>query len=186
MVDGGDWWRRQADRPHPGPRAVMILVNAKRNQFPEPVPLSENTPQKLQLELLRSTSFNEFDGAVVAKDLEENPDRWDAFLFTRIARFDALVPLRDLETGFYNVDRIYVKTDWKNLSWFKQKCKEDVGPWRVNEFGYFGWKPGADERHLGEFVAVGPLEEELQDEDSAKRILGYGEKVKCFMRIWWD
>jgi hypothetical protein len=60
--------------------------------------------QQLQLDLIRSSSFNLFDGDRVVRDLLERRDEWSAVLMDR----DDLIKLRDLPDGHWNVDTLYV------------------------------------------------------------------------------
>lgn len=97
-----------------------------------PLNTSVTRTQQIQLELIRLSSFNNFDGDLVADSLIEHRNLWRAFLLDREAysadyhrrRFEELSPmdregklpispidtirLRDLEGGYWNVDVIFI------------------------------------------------------------------------------
>ena len=89
-------------------------------------------PQKIQIQLMRMSSFNEFNGDVVCDDLIKHRDLWKAFLWDReaysaehyrreirdrglglkddelpIAPIDT-IRLRDLAAGYWNVDCLLI------------------------------------------------------------------------------
>jgi hypothetical protein len=91
-----------------------------------------NKIQKIILDLISNTSFNEFDGKVVAKDLRKNEDKWKGVIFGRFCYY-TLIPLRDIDLDTYNADTIFIKLPKENLGWLK----EMVEKWKVDEFGYY-------------------------------------------------
>jgi hypothetical protein len=81
------------------------------------------TPQEIQFTLMRLSSFNNFDGNVVADSLVEHEDLWTAFIMDRADyyynRSDPesqkrhqepvdLIRLRDIAAGYWNVDTLYL------------------------------------------------------------------------------
>ena len=83
------------------------------------------TPQDIQFELLRMSTFNDFDGNLVADSLEANKDLWKGFIMDRADYYYAhaqsdpeaaerhqepvdLIRLRDIGEGYWNVDTLYL------------------------------------------------------------------------------
>jgi hypothetical protein len=64
-----------------------------------------NEVQKLQLELMKQVSFNEFNGPAVVAGLEAHQDLWTGAVMTRL---DSLIQLRDIAGGNWNVDTLYI------------------------------------------------------------------------------
>lgn len=78
-------------------------------------PLAEATVQEIQLELIRRTSFNAFNGERVVKWLLAHRELWEAVYMDRLAlmrvrRVPAagLIKLRDLPDNYWNVDTLYI------------------------------------------------------------------------------
>ena len=69
--------------------------------------------QAIQLELLRRSSFNELDGAQVARDLLSHRQLWCSALIDRLGN-DALIKLRDLDDDYWNVDTLYILSSGAN------------------------------------------------------------------------
>lgn len=114
-----------------------------------------DTPQQIQLALIRQASFNNFDGEAVAADLEANRHLWNACLMTRL---ESLIQLRDLDSGYWNVDTLFVLV--KNPE-HKTELKEMADTW------------GAD--HVFWLNA-----------DQAGRLLGQYPPSGSVLRVWWD
>ena len=79
--------------------------------------LTEATIQEIQLELIRRTRFNAFDGPRVLAGLNAHRNLWDAVLLDRfgIAKpgklpMMGLIKLRDLPTNIWNVDKLFILT----------------------------------------------------------------------------
>ncbi len=72
--------------------------------------LAAQTIQDIQLELIRRSSFNDFDGPRVVSDLEEHRSLWTAALIDRESgpELSGLIKLRDLPGDAWNVDTLYV------------------------------------------------------------------------------
>jgi len=85
--------------------------------FDELTPLREATVQQIQLELIRRTRFNAFNGKQVVAALRAHPDLWEAVLmdrnsFSNPGRLPSmgLIKWRDLSGNLWNVDTLYVLT----------------------------------------------------------------------------
>ena len=65
-----------------------------------------NDFQKIQFELMRKSSFNNFDGNFVVDELIEYRDLWDVCVMTRLSE---LIQLRDIQHGYWNVDTLFIK-----------------------------------------------------------------------------
>ena len=85
-----------------------------------------NEIQELYLQLIERSSFNEFDGERVVRDLRNHPDLWDATLMTRS---DIGIILRDLPEGGNNVDMLYLATTRERLPALRRL----VQPWKADE-----------------------------------------------------
>ena len=82
--------------------------------------LCDATVQDIQLELIRRTKFNGFDGERVCELLQRYRDRWTAVLLDRpgIPNYSTpgrllmggLIKLRDLGDNIWNADTLYVLT----------------------------------------------------------------------------
>lgn len=81
--------------------------------------------QKIQFELMKLASFNNFDGKDVVSDLIKNRDLWKSCVMDR----NDLLKLRDIPDNVWNVDVLYILTEQKNLEalieiseyWFPNK-----------------------------------------------------------------
>ena len=78
-------------------------------------PLPDATVQEIQLELIRRTRFNSFDGERVVASLLAHRTLWEAtlmdrFCFSNPGRLptDGLIKLRDLADNIWNVDTLYI------------------------------------------------------------------------------
>jgi hypothetical protein len=80
------------------------------------------TVQEIQLELIRRTRFNEFDGEKIAAILAKHRDLWRAVLLDRFGlpnyreptlhtmQASGLIKLRDLDDNIWNADTLFVLT----------------------------------------------------------------------------
>lgn len=76
------------------------------------------TVQQIQLELIRRSSFNAFDGPEVVAALSRHRKLWRAAWMTRtgVPNFDqprslliaGMIPLRDLPDNIWNVDKLFL------------------------------------------------------------------------------
>ena len=62
--------------------------------------------QQLQFELMKLSSFNEFDGPRVVTDLQGHRSLWRAAMMGR--PLDPILPLRDLDQDVWNVDTLMI------------------------------------------------------------------------------
>jgi hypothetical protein len=69
--------------------------------------LSEATTQAIQLELIRRTQYEKFDGKRIASDLLLHRDWWVAVLFDRTESL-TLAKLRDLPYNEWNADALFI------------------------------------------------------------------------------
>ena len=135
----------------------------RNGHFPEYHPDREpareiNRVQRLHLELLKLTRFNDMDGEQVAADLEAYPRLWRAAMLGNFGHGGELLALRDMERGFYNADTLMILTD-KEHAPFMEKL---AWRWSAKEVGW------------------------LRDEEAAEALgLSPVGKLKI-LRCWWD
>ncbi len=82
--------------------------------------LRDATVQEIQIELIRRTKFNTFDGETVCELLRLHRKLWRAALFDRPGLpnyaeptrllMSGLIKLRDLEDDIWNIDTLFVLT----------------------------------------------------------------------------
>ena len=131
-----------------------------------------NDVQKIQLERVRVSSFNNFDGELVARDLAANEDLWTGFVWGRFQYFE-LIELRDIPQGYLNADTLMIlttKEKWEKLSRIVEK-------WHVDEVGW----AIQDGKLLFEGSMAPRTERDFFGNYGAG--LGNGEMV---VRLWWD
>ena len=132
--------------------------------------LSNATVQEIQLELIRRTSYNDFDGQKVYKSLMRHHDLWQAVLLDRpgIANYAepshllmcGLIKLRDLDDNLWNADTLFILTRTREQARAMRKIIDEEG-----------WG--------GEAL----LHENQQELD---RALGTGRQEYGLVTIWWD
>jgi len=88
-------------------RTKERLIAAPEEGSPTDLKLSEATIQDIQLELIRRTDFNLFDGPDVVESLLANRSLWQAVLMTRMSE-SGLIHLRDLPDNLWNVDTLCI------------------------------------------------------------------------------
>lgn len=68
--------------------------------------------QDLMLELIKVSSFNNFDGEMVVRDLLDHEDLWDGVIIDRDPSQGTpdLIKLRDIGDYGYNVDTLYISS----------------------------------------------------------------------------
>jgi hypothetical protein len=130
-----------------------------------------NKPQKLQFELMKLATFNEFDGEKVVKSLEENPDLWKGALMTRgsysrpnsegYSDVTDLISLRDLP-DYWNVDTLFITPKAGKEDELKKLAKK----WGADEVDWIGGERAAN--------AIGSWSPETR------------ANPKQILRIWWD
>ncbi|MEV6277675.1 hypothetical protein [Nocardia sp. NPDC051832] len=133
--------------------------------------MSEATVQEIQLELIRRSSFNNFDGELVAGSLERHRDLWLAVYIDRFGlaheehrdwfASGSLIKLRDLRGDLWNVDTLVVLTE--DLDKAKELARvAETDKWQADE------------------VAVQDNVEELSF------ALGCGHTRHRVLSVWWD
>ncbi len=99
--------------------------------------LRDATVQDVQLELIRRSQYNAFEGERVAKDLLSNRDLWIAVLMDRFGVPNppwlpsaGLIKLRDLDQDFWNVDTLFIlaknATAARKLAAFRDRWAADT------------------------------------------------------------
>jgi hypothetical protein len=129
--------------------------------------LTEATVQEIQLELIRRTQFNAFDGERVVAALAKHRDLWEAVLMDRFCFSNpgglpsaGLIKLRDLADNYWNVDTLYVL------------CPDAA---RARQLGEL-----AESEGWGELVTV------HDDEREVESALGGSGRRQAVVSIWWD
>jgi hypothetical protein len=138
------------------------------SSFTPSEPLADATVQDIQLELIRRTRFNAFDGERVVASLLAHRHLWEAVLmdrfgFTRVGHLPAagLIKLRDLPDDIWNVDTLCVLTPDETAARALSKiCEAD----------HWG----------GDVVRV---HTDREDIDNA---LGTGGTEQVVLTVWWD
>jgi len=132
--------------------------------------LRDATVQDIQLELIRRTRFNTFDGVKVCELLSQHRKLWRAVLFDQpgLPNYTApgsllisgLIKLRDLEDNIWNVDTLFVLThtidDARELA------------------------AAFEESPLG---AMPRVHDDMAETDMA---LGTGRQMYGILTVWWD
>lgn len=120
------------------------------------------TIQEIILELIKRSSFNEFDGERVVKDLKSNRKLWNGVIMEREAYGDPinLIKLRDISDNYHNVDTLFIlPKKGKEAALYKIAKK-----WKADEIDWIGG-------------------------DMACRLLGSSEmkgNPKAILRLWFD
>lgn len=127
--------------------------------------LREATAQEIQLELIRRTQMNAFDGERVARDLIEHRDLWIAVLMDRFGVSNpprlpscSLIKLRDLDGNDWNVDTLFILA--KNVK-SARKLASLRDPWIADS-------------------AV------VHDQEETERVLGGWGLPGRLVTFWWD
>jgi hypothetical protein len=133
--------------------------------------LRQATVQEIQLELIRRTKFNAFNGERVYASLMKHRAYWQAVLLDRpgLANYQkpggllmmGLIKLRDLDDNIWNADHLFILT---------ARREQAVELARIIE----------DEDWGGERPIVHDNQEEI---DNA---LGVGRQEYGLLSIWWD
>ena len=133
--------------------------------------LRNATVQEIQLELIRRTKFNAFDGERIHASLMNRRAYWQAVLLDRpgLANYvkprhllmSGLIKLRDLDDNIWNADQLFILT---------AKREQAVQLARIIEEEDWG----------GEKPIVYDDQEEI---DSS---LGVGREEYGLLSVWWD
>jgi len=119
-------------------------------------PLKDATVQDIQLELIRRSSFNSFDGERIIKALV------DRIHISRPGKLplSGLIKLRDLDDNLWNADTLYILTPDRNCAHkLVTVAKEDR------------W---GGEEHI------------FDDPEEVDMALGGAERGQAVVRFWWD
>ena len=132
--------------------------------------LREASVQEIQLELVRRTQFNAFDGERVYATLLEHRRLWLAVLLDRpgvpnyaeprILLGSGLIKLRDLPQNVWNADTLYVFTETHS---------------EARELARI-----AEEEDWGGEIYV------HEDQEEIDRALGTGRDEYGLLTVWWD
>jgi hypothetical protein len=132
--------------------------------------LHDATVQEIQLELIRRSRFNDFDGEVICKLLTEYRGHWRAVLFDRpgVPNYrkpgrlltGGLIKLRDLADNIWNVDSLFVLTHTPEQAREMEKVFEESG--------------------------TGAMPYVLDDIEETDMALGMGPEVYGLLKVWWD
>jgi hypothetical protein len=111
--------------------------------------LAAATVQDIQLELIRRSRHNNFDGEQVCADLLACRTDWQAVLFDTLALTEGcglsgLIKLRDLAGDLYNVDTLYVLATGEAAADRLAACAET---WLADEVWVYDQECTGD--HLG-------------------------------------
>ena len=129
--------------------------------------LTEATVQEIQLELIRRTKFNAFEGEKVADSLLRHRSLWVAAVMesaygSGIHNLSGagLLKLRDLPLNIWHVDTLYVLTaDTESAHRLVYHIEQE------------GW---------GEEIQF------IDSENEVQRALGGGEAGQAIVSVWWD
>ena len=137
----------------------------------EPILLCDASVQDIQLELLRRTRFNAFDGERVCVSLLNHRDLWLAVLLDRPGLpnyaepghllMSGLIKLRDLPDNIWNADTLFILT--RSRSDAEQLARVIV-----------------EEDWGGETPRIYKNQEEID------RALGTGREDYGLVSVWWD
>lgn len=132
--------------------------------------LQDATVQDIQLELIRRTRFNTFDGERVCELLARYRGHWRAVLFDSLGLaprdrpgalpVSGLIKLRDLDTNIWNVDTLFVLTHT---------------PEQAQELAV-----AFEESDTGAMPRV------IDDVEEADMALGTGRERYGLLKVWWD
>jgi hypothetical protein len=122
--------------------------------------LSEATTQDIQLELIRRTQFNLFDGRDVVNDLVEHQALWRAVMMTRTGDLElgGLISLRDLPGNVWNTDTLCILAN------------DEHAAHKLAEFG---------ERWQADNVVIHNME-------TTSRALSVSHVAGPLVTMWWD
>jgi hypothetical protein len=129
--------------------------------------LESATVQEIQLELIRRSSFNAFDGEKVVATLLAHRELWQAVIMDRIGfsrsgglAVSELIKLRDLDANLWNADTLYILThDREHADQLVQIAARD--------------------RWSGEVYTH-------DDPNEVEMALGSTKEGQVVVRVWWD
>ena len=126
--------------------------------------MADRTIQEIIFELMERSSFNEFDGVRVVRDLKSSPALWEGVIMDRES-FDKsvdLTKLRDIPGNLYNVDTVFI---------IPKKGKENklhnlAKKWKADEINWIGGKTACE--------LLGDGSDEIR------------ANSKAILEVWWD
>lgn len=126
--------------------------------------------QDIQLELIRRTTFNDFDGEEVCELLARHRGLWRAALLDRVGvpnyaeptrlLTGGLIKLRDLKDNVWNADTLFVLT--KSIA----AARELAAAFEAAEMG-----------------AMPEVHDDMAENDNA---MGTGRQTYGILTVWWD
>jgi len=98
------------------------------------------TVQDLQFKLMKSASFNSFNGEQVVEDLLAHENLWKGAIMDRAGYNQEIdfIKLRDIEEGEWNVDTLYIKSshiDDEKLELLAKTWEADEVAWEEVDLG---------------------------------------------------
>ena len=126
--------------------------------------MEERTIQEIVFELIKRSSFNEFDGKRVVGDLKKHSGLWEGVIMDRPGNnlpID-LTKLRDISDNQYNVDTIFIIPKKGKESQLHKLAKK----WKADEIDWI----------------KGELACQLLGDGST----GIKKNPKAILSIWWD
>jgi len=133
--------------------------------------LRKATVQEIQLELIRRTSFNAFDGERIYASLMKHRAYWQAVLLDRpgLANYQkprhllmmGLIKLRDLDDNLWNADQLFILTATREQAVQLARI--------IEEEDWGGEKPIV-----------------YDDQEEIDSSLGVGRQEYGLLSIWWD
>lgn len=98
------------------------------------------TIQELNFELIKRSSFNDFNGDLVVEDLLKNKPLWKGVVLDRLG---SLIKLRDIDSDSWNVDTLFILPS--NVD--NDKLFKIASSWNADEVDWLG--KDESERLLG-------------------------------------
>ena len=134
-----------------------MIVEIQR-EWDNLIALSQATALEIQIELIRRTQFNNFNGRQIVASLLAHRHLWEAVIFDRT---EDLIKLRDLADNHWNVDTLWI------LAKDAAAAHEFV---RIAE----------DEHWQADEVTT------IADQQSVGNRLGSSSATQALVRAWWD
>lgn len=130
--------------------------------------------------LMKTSSFNQFDGRHVVADLLQFREAWMGCIWGRFCHF-TLLPLRDIANGTYNADTLYLTTRQEHIALVTNLAQQ----WRADEVGYYcnGQLHGTVDANL-QGLDGGPGNNNTFD--CALALGAAPEPNVAYFRLWWD
>lgn len=126
-----------------------------------------NWPQTLQLEVIRTSSFNDFDGDKIADSLIANKDLWIALMMVSGGgQYFWLLPLRDVPDDIWNVSAIYIRPAIGREDELEALASSEE--WKANEIDWM------DSDRVFELIG------------NSSRVYKDATQCKELLRVWWD